>query len=53
MAKVHVLNVCVLDNPAKFATKFEFEITFECVEDLPGTYTLYGKKQAQSMTYYL
>jgi len=35
MAKVHVLNVCVLDNPAKFATKFEFEITFECVEDLP------------------
>lgn len=35
MAKVHVLNVCVLENPAKFLTKFEFEITFECVEDLP------------------
>ena len=35
MAKVHVLNVCVLDNPAPFMTKLEFEITFECVEDLP------------------
>jgi len=35
MAKVHVLNVLVLDNPAPFMTKLEFEITFECVEDLP------------------
>ena len=35
MAKVHVCNVLVLDNPAKFMTKLEFEITFECIEDLP------------------
>ena len=35
MAKVHVCNVLVLDNPSKFLSKFEFEITFECLEDLP------------------
>lgn len=35
MAKVHVLNVVVLDNPAQFMDKLEFEITFESVEDLP------------------
>merc|ERR1712018_504955 len=35
MAKVHVCNVLVLDNPAQFMTKLEFEITFECIEDLP------------------
>ena len=35
MAKVHVCNVLVLDNPAQFMSKLEFEITFECIEDLP------------------
>ena len=35
MAKVHVCNVLVLDNPASFMSKLEFEITFECIEDLP------------------
>lgn len=35
MAKVHVCNVLVQDNPSKFLSKFEFEITFECLEDLP------------------
>ena len=35
MAKVHVCNVLVLDNPARFMSKLEFEITFECIEDLP------------------
>ena len=53
MAKVHVCNVVVLDNPSHFnnpfqveiiwywlvaASKtfsFQFEITFECIEDLP------------------
>ena len=34
MAKVHVCNVLVLDNPAAFLDKLEFEITFECLEDL-------------------
>lgn len=35
MAKVHVCNVLVLDNPSSFMSKLEFEITFECIEDLP------------------
>ena len=29
MAKVHVCNVVVQNNPAKFLSKFELEITFE------------------------
>ncbi|KAM8824107.1 histone chaperone asf1b-B-like [Synchiropus picturatus] len=35
MAKVQVLNVAVLDNPSPFRNPFQFEITFECMEDLP------------------
>ena len=52
MAKVHVCNVVVLDNPSHFNNPFQvkskqkpfflttfnlfqFEITFECIEDLP------------------
>lgn len=39
MAKVQVLNVAVLDNPSPFGNPFQFEITFECMEDLPeGVY---------------
>jgi len=34
MAKVHVVNVVVLDNPCPFNNPFQFEITFECIEDL-------------------
>jgi len=34
MAKVHVCNVIVLDNPSPFLNPFQFEITFECIEDL-------------------
>jgi len=34
MAKVHLINVVVLDNPAPFDSPFQFEITFECLEDL-------------------
>ncbi|XP_013776638.1 histone chaperone asf1-like isoform X1 [Limulus polyphemus] len=34
MAKVHVCNVVVLDNPSLFYNPFQFEITFECIEDL-------------------
>lgn len=34
MAKVHVVNVVVLDNPSPFTNHFQFEITFECIEDL-------------------
>jgi len=28
-------NVVVLDNPSQFLNPFQFEITFECIEDLP------------------
>ncbi|KAI1302355.1 Histone chaperone asf1 [Halotydeus destructor] len=34
MAKVHIVNVSVLDNPSPFTNAFQFEITFECIEDL-------------------
>eukprot|EP00794_Sanderia_malayensis_P008078 gene8078-8943_t len=35
MAKVRITNVTVLDNPAKFFNPFQFQITFECLDDLP------------------
>jgi len=34
MAKVQVTNVTVLDNPTAFANPFQFDITFQCAEDL-------------------
>ena len=34
MAKVQLTNVTVLDNPTAFCNPFQFEITFECLEDL-------------------
>jgi len=34
MAKVHITNVVVLDNPSSFFTPFQFELTFECIEEL-------------------
>jgi len=35
MAKVQDCNVEVIDNPTQFMKQFAFEITFECIEDLP------------------
>lgn len=34
MSVVSLLGVKVLNNPAKFTDKYEFEITFECLEGL-------------------
>ena len=34
MAKVQVANVTVLDNPSPFFNPIQFEITFECIEEL-------------------
>jgi len=34
MAKVHITNVMVLDNPSSFFNPFQFELTFECIEEL-------------------
>lgn len=38
MAQVHIANVAVLNNPAKIQSPIQFEITFECFNDLPGTF---------------
>ena len=35
MAKIHIPKVVVLNNPAPFFSPFKFEITLECIEDLP------------------
>lgn len=34
MALVNVTDIKVLDNPAKFTSPFQFEITFEAVQAL-------------------
>lgn len=34
MSVVSLLGVEVLNNPAKFGDPYEFEITFECLEEL-------------------
>ncbi|XP_065834114.1 histone chaperone ASF1-like [Oscarella lobularis] len=34
MAKVQISSVTVLDNPSLFFTPFQFEIVFECIENL-------------------
>lgn len=48
MAKVHVSNVVVLNNPCEFNTPFQFEITFECIEELKE-----GKMLLLSITFHL
>jgi histone chaperone ASF1 len=34
MSLVNIINVVVLDNPASFTNPFQFEITFECLQEL-------------------
>ena len=34
MSLVNILNIQVLDNPCKFTNPFQFEITFECTQQL-------------------
>ncbi|XP_030757279.1 histone chaperone asf1 [Sitophilus oryzae] len=34
MAKVQLCNITVMDNPSPFLNPFQFEITFECIEEL-------------------
>uniref|UniRef100_A0A8C4P6I3 Anti-silencing function 1A histone chaperone n=1 Tax=Dromaius novaehollandiae TaxID=8790 RepID=A0A8C4P6I3_DRONO len=45
MAKVQVNNVVVLDNPSPFYNPFQFEITFECIEDLSEESELLAQKK--------
>eukprot|EP00601_Ochromonadales_sp_CCMP2298_P020303 CAMPEP_0173296064 /NCGR_PEP_ID=MMETSP1143-20121109/14750_1 /TAXON_ID=483371 /ORGANISM="non described non described, Strain CCMP2298" /LENGTH=219 /DNA_ID=CAMNT_0014235869 /DNA_START=73 /DNA_END=729 /DNA_ORIENTATION=- len=35
MALVNIINVAVLDNPSSFTNPLQFEITFECLQELP------------------
>ena len=34
MAKVQIVDVEVLDNPSNFFNPFQFQITFDCMENL-------------------
>jgi histone chaperone ASF1 len=34
MSVVNLMNVQVLDNPTEFLNQFQFEITFECSQEL-------------------
>ena len=45
MAKVHVCNVMVLDNPSPFRNPFQFEITFECIEVKQEHALEYGRQE--------
>ncbi|CAG0914041.1 unnamed protein product [Notodromas monacha] len=36
MAKVHVSSMTVLDNPSPFVNPLQFQVTFDCIEDLSG-----------------
>lgn len=48
MSVVSLLNVAVRNNPAPFTAPYEFEITFECVEQLKsGTFQRYTLACAQ------
>ena len=48
MALVNIVNVTVLDNPSPFLRPFQFEITFECAEDLPqGKFACRASVRAQ------
>lgn len=42
MSVVSLLGVQLMNNPAKFTDKYEFEITFECLEQLEKGKVPYG-----------
>lgn len=51
MAKVQLANVAVLDNPSPFLNPFQFEVTFECIEELKEG-NLYGYYYHQRAYYF-
>ena len=51
MAKVQVLNVNVLDNPTLFRNSFQFEVTFECTENLETGRILINYDKSQHAPY--
>lgn len=38
MAQVHINNIIVGNNPATVLDPFKFDITFECFNEMPGTF---------------
>jgi histone chaperone ASF1 len=34
MALVNITNVMVMDNPTSYLNPFQFEVTFECLQEL-------------------
>jgi histone chaperone ASF1 len=41
MALVNIINVSVMDNPSSFTNPFQFEVTFECLQELSdGKYSV-------------
>lgn len=47
MSVVSLLGVQVMNNPAKFTDKYEFEITFECLEQLQNGTSLHAYTRVQ------
>jgi histone chaperone ASF1 len=45
MSVVSLLGVKVINNPAKFTDKYEFEITFECLEQLEKGWCIFKSSQ--------
>lgn len=48
MALVNIINVAVMDNPTAFTNPFQFEVTFECLQELPDgkkVFSVYMKSQ--------
>lgn len=47
MSVVNLMNVTVLDNPTEFLNQFQFEITFECSQELEDGVYLFGTRWQQ------
>lgn len=52
MAKVQLANVAVLDNPSPFSNPFQFEVTFECIEELKEGKYQCNRLDIQSANYF-
>lgn len=52
MAKVQLANVAVLDNPSPFLNPFQFEVTFECIEELKEGNLIMHKMCNQTKIFY-
>ena len=54
MAKVHICDVKVLNNPCPFFSPFQYEIVFECIDEIPeGMLLLLEERGVLSVNKYL